>query len=542
MAASNDDQLRDMLMQRTNPGLRAHTQRVHRYNAAYDIWRANPPKNTRLPKWRAQIRVPYAQASVDSALVNIVAGQPLCIVHPRHPDDEQGAKAMQAVLDYYVAEDHMVEKQPLFAQQALVYGITIAKNHWYYRENAGGEATVDRPCFEPWNAYDAWWDPNGRDVDSCEYIVLGSWQSKEQLLKRAYDPETGRGYRNLDSLFAAGPPPNRPVSAQETFLGNVDTKRKDAFLVEEFWYDDKLIVIGNRSVVLQVMDNPYGFKPIVIAQTRPDLFELAGISEIDLIRDIQAALQTLQNMTIDSLHVTVHPMFTLRDTSGLDPNLAQLRPGGIVPVSDHDDFRPMPMPPLDQNVYQERQRLMGDMERVTGITPYVQGTADTGGDQTATTTTTLASAANQGLKFKAAQLHWRGYQRTFEQWGRMIQMFQTQPVWAKITGENGEPAWHAYGNGDIRGDFHYRLEGSEEALSKQTARQEALALLNTLTPYVQMGVVDAKTLIERVAQAFDVPNPESLFKQQPPPPPAAPGLPPGVLNVVRSARVASGRR
>jgi hypothetical protein len=173
------------------------------------------------------------------------------------------------------------------------------------------------------------------------------------------------------------------------------------------------------------------------------------------------------------------------------------------------------------------------MDTVTGITPYVTGQELNSADSTATTTTTLANAANQGLKFKAAQLHWKVFQRTFEQWGRMAQSKMTAPVFAKIAGDDGQMGWAGFGRQDIAGDFHYRLEGSEEAVSRQTERQEALALLNTLTPYAQMGVVDPKPLIERVAVAFNILNPEELFKPPPPGlPPAAPGLPPGVQTPV----------
>jgi hypothetical protein len=54
---------------------------------------------------------------IDTALVNIVSGQT--------PDHGQAApargracaKAMQNLLDYFVGEDHLVEKQPAFVQQ-----------------------------------------------------------------------------------------------------------------------------------------------------------------------------------------------------------------------------------------------------------------------------------------------------------------------------------------------------------------------------------------------------------------------------------------
>src|SRR5439155_14583043 len=118
------------------------------------------------------------------------SGRPKCLVHPRRPEDEMNAKKMQMAMDYFVVEDHLVEAQPTFVQQGLLYGITVAKNHWVYKEGtrksrqpqqhpltgetimvAGEERVVERdgPTFEPWNVYDCWWDPNARDVDSAKY-------------------------------------------------------------------------------------------------------------------------------------------------------------------------------------------------------------------------------------------------------------------------------------------------------------------------------------------------------------------------------------
>jgi hypothetical protein len=72
---------------------------------------------------------------------------------------------------------------------------------------------------------------------------------------------------------------------------------KDKFLIEEIWTDDQLVVIGNGQVLLRRQPNPYwhGKKPIVIAQTRPDLFEMVGVSETELVDDLQQALHTSEH-------------------------------------------------------------------------------------------------------------------------------------------------------------------------------------------------------------------------------------------------------
>jgi hypothetical protein len=85
---------------------------------------------------------------------------------------------MQLVLDYYIGEDHLVEKEPAFVQQALICGVTAAKNHWLYKKGSrpvrtytpDGEVTRmnvemqdlvfrDGPTFETWDMNRMFWAP-----------------------------------------------------------------------------------------------------------------------------------------------------------------------------------------------------------------------------------------------------------------------------------------------------------------------------------------------------------------------------------------------
>jgi hypothetical protein len=328
-------------LEQVRPGRREHDARLRRYDRSYDVYRATEPRAAGVMPWQSKLRVPFGMQVIDTALVNIVSGQPRVVVRPRRPDNELGAKAMQTVLDYYVGEDHLVEKQPVFVQQGLIYGVTAAKNQWVYRESdrttrvfhPGGppEGTpqrvhlVDRdgPTFQPWNIYHVFWEPGARDVDASGYVVLKSYLSKDDLLKERYNPDTGRGlYHNIDELLRSGQGEQPTSSAQARALGLGTDRYQDKFLIEEIWTDDRLVVIGNGQVLLRAQPNPYwhGRKPVVIAQTRPDLFEMVGIAETELVDDIQQAQWTLQNMVIDNLHLTVMRGITYREGGVTDPN------------------------------------------------------------------------------------------------------------------------------------------------------------------------------------------------------------------------------
>lgn len=546
-----DNDVVDLVMRLIKPGEDVFMGRKRRYDMSYDIYRASERRPRSLEPWQSKLRVPYAMQTIDTALVNINTGQPRVIVSPRHPDMALNAKAMQLAMDYYVQEDHLVEKQPLFAQQGLIFGVTGAKNHWLYQtrrrrqrtwlpptmaglppqEQMGQilEVVRDGPTFEPWNIYDLWWDGTARDVDSARYVVLRSWYSKEQLLQLQCNI-TGDHSRddcdgilhNIPLLLELGNTRTPDTTAQQRFLTGSGAKRtaspfRDLFEVLEVWTNDTVTVIGGRKVLLRNDPNPYwhGKKPIVIAQTRPDLFEMQGIPETELVDHLQQAQWTLQNMVMDNLHLTTMRGVTYRVGSVADPNSLQLRPRFKWPVQDHDDIQPFEIGEIGSDVYQERTRLLSDMQLVTGINPFISGSDVSSVDQnTATGVTALQEVASRLLRFKASMLQYKGYQRSFEMWGDMIQQFMTDTVAVQVTGIPGQQTFLNVGPSDVAGHFNYRLEGSEESLSRQQERGEAVALLNAFAPLAQLGFVNFKPLLEKIAMAYDFPDPQDLFMPQ----------------------------
>ncbi len=552
------DPLVKQTLERVRPGRHEHDQRLKRYDHSYDIWRGTRPRQSVREPWQSDLRPKYGMQVIDTALVNVVSGLPRVVVRPRRPQDEVAAKAMQAVLDYHVGEDHFVEKQPTFVQQGLIYGVTCAKVHWLYQtqQKTGrqwiphpynpGEFTPqmgvqeiivrDGPTFEPWDIYRCFWDPNARDVDTAGYVVLQTYVSPDDAKsnqctvdhKKNPDAPCNGIYHNVDQWLQAGQAKQPNQSAQNRVVGASSQRTKDMLLLEEVWTGNALLGIGNQQVLVRAQENPYwhGRKPIVVAQPRPDLFELQGIAETELVDDLQQGLWTVKNMRFDNWHLTVMRGLTYREGGVTDPNALQLRPRFKWAVTDHDDVKPFEVQPLPPEAYREEESLLGSLQLVTGINPYVSGSDLSTVDQnTATGVTALQDVASRLLRFKAAQIQYKGYQRTFEMWGDMVQQFMDQELFVKIAGPGGQDAWARVSPQDVVGHFHYVLQGSEESLSRQQERGEAIALLNAFAPLAATGMVNFGPILEKVAAAYDFPNPEALLNQPQPQAPAAPMMP-----------------
>ena len=107
----------------------------------------------------------------------------------------------------------------------------------------------------------------------------------------------------------------------------------------------------------------------------------------------------------------------------------------------------------------------------------------------------------------------------------MTKQYLRQPQAVRIEGREGRVTWQQLGPEDVNGDFDVRIEAGNEAASRAQERSDAVALLNAFAPYVQLGVVDPKLLIEKIGQAYGLADPEALLRA-PGPQTAAPA-PPG---------------
>jgi hypothetical protein len=539
-------QIVERALNETKPGEDEHKKRTRRFDHAYDIYRASEPRPKSLEEWQSQIRVPYGMQVIDTAMVNLANQKPRCLVLPRSPDDDDRADGFQHVFDYYAYRDHLAEKNPIVTQSALIYGITVGKNHWLYRESDkmrrvyvnGAPHTqmartvdYDGPSYEPWDVYDAWWDPAGRDIDSCAWVVLRSWPSKEDLIANSctvdgkHDAIDCDGlYHDIERLLALGATKSPSQTAQDRFLqGGV--QRKERFELLEVWRNDRLTVVGNRQVLLRDVPNPHwhAHKPVVVASTRPDLFKIQGIPETELIDHLQQALWTVQNMRMDNLHLTVMRGATYRESGVTDPTKLVIRPRALIPVTDHDDYQPIEFPPLPREAYEEEAQLLGRLQYVTGISPYVSGAnLETVDQSTATGVNLLTEVASRLLTFKARQVQLGIWQRTFEQWGSDIQQFMEKPLWVRIDGQGGERSWREVGPEETTGEYDFILQGSDEDLSRSKERSDAVSLLNAFAPLAQLGIINWPVLIEKVGRAFGIDNPQTLIQPAPQQPQAAP--------------------
>lgn len=551
----NPDDVVRLALNETAPGFQEHGLRTARFNRAYQVWRGTGTNTTLAANrraWDSRMRIKYGMQVVDQATVNVVQGTPKAVCSPRRPQDVGAAKAMEQILGYFSDLDHLAESEPVVVQQALVYGVSPAKNVWLYREkdvvrgwnpgtNRWEPGTVrvvqdDRPSLIPWDAYDCWWEPLAPNPDAAQYVVLREYPTKDELEQRRYNPDSKVGMlKNLDLLYTAGQARVQEQTAQNQLLGNPGQGLYEGrYEIWEIWRDNRLTIVGNRTVLLYDGPKPYWMpgKPVVIGNSRPDFLRIEGISETELIDDVQQALHTHENLVMENLKMTVMRGATVRETVP-DINQLVLRPNYLWPVTDHDDVHFQDPPPLPPEAYGQRSTLLGAMQYVTGITQFATGGAgiNQGVDPTATTSSIQSNAASKLLEFKARLIALRVYQRSYEQWKELTNQFLSTDMEVKLVGKQladnlkqGGDGWGTFGPQDIYGDYDVRVQAGEESLNRQQKRAEAVAVANALAPYVQLFPGLVKPIVEQIGLAYGWEDIDTVLAEaaQQAPPAAAP--------------------
>ena len=525
-AAAAAEAVVNRLENMTRPGVEEHNSRVRRFNRAYQVWRGpvSPQVRTGPNSWRSRLHVKYGMQIVDQASANLAEGIPSVRCLPRRPGDEGAAEALDNVLNYFADLDHLPEKELPVTQNALIYAVSAGKVDWCYAEE-DGRIVEDRPRFTPWDPYNIWWDPYADTVDSASYVCLRSYLTKTELEKLRYHPgegdEGGYGsYRNLDLLYESGDAPTPDQTQQNRLLQPPAGLLRDRFEIVETWWESpaglQCSVVGNRKVLLRDGPSPYKMrsKPVVISNSRPDLFRIEGIAETELIDDLQRALNEITQLRVDQMKMTVLRGATVRETT---PDIRQLvfRPGFLWPVQDHDDVKMVEPGSLPPEAYKEDEVLLGRMQYISGITPYISGSSAAGAvDQgTATGTTLLTQNASKLLQLKAQVIHNKTWQRVFEQWGELSRQFLGDGTAVRILGPKQEVSWKIYTREDINGSVDVKLEAGERSATVQQARAEIIQLLQTLAPFAAEGLVNLRPVLEKVAKLWGFLSPEELVPQ-----------------------------
>lgn len=507
----------------------------------YDLYRGVLDSATKA-MWQANIFVPYSFSTIETIVPRLVAGRPQIDVIPREEGDTDYARVQNYLIDYQWDQCDMDKLLPDIVRQMVIYGNSIVKIYWDKRvETVEEEIEIDpdfpelgsqkvevekttknQPVVEMVDLYDFFWDPKGFDIDSCGWVAHRTYRSYDYLLKM----QKQGLYKNVALLEKDK---NRPFKGETdkvtrtNALGTTDPQNysggsdKEANIeLIEYWEDNRVVTIANRSVVIRDDKNPFahGKKPFVrfIDQSVPK--EFCGIGELEPIETLQKELNDMRNQRMDNASLILNRMWLVANGAGVDEDELVSDVGGVIHTDKIEGVQPLYPPEIPNSSYREETLIKADIQQTTGITDYTKGVAsDALANETATGISMMQEAGNARIKLKMMNIE-MGIREIGKLFISLNKQFIDEETVIRILGE-GSPRWLLVKPDEIKDNFDLMVESAPRLLENDAiAKRQALELFQM---FANDPLIDQLELRRYILEAFNAKNIDKLLgKQQTP--------------------------
>jgi hypothetical protein len=557
VAVTNQPPILDQILREYGEARKYHDAFRQKVERGYKSYRGVLRKRSDAAKWTSKQHPPYVFQMVETLTANTINERTKFRVRPRPnlhdlasiDQRTDAAKSLEYLLRYQQDVDHYQESLRPFALQGAIAGLTVRKQYWKYAEATRTSRTVNQvPIYHPDNqtvighvpqygeeskvevvhdgptsevvdVRDFIWHEAARSVADAQWIIHRVWMTYGELEEMAH-----RGVYDLAAV--------EQLKESQSFMDDLSNREEELFsrrrtkdLIEvlERWTDERVVTVANKKVVLSDRPNPFwhGEKPFVICSSMPDLFSINGISDVEIVEQLQEMLWTVMNQRLDNLLLINNAIILLRSDID-DPEMFEFAPGAQWIVDDPAQvvmWTPNPMP-AEVSVAAENM-LKNDLQNISGGAPLMGGNTDSVDTSTATATSIFTSLAQKRMAAKKQHFA-HAEQRVAEQWIALDQQFLTDTQVVQIVGKGGSPDWITVKPEEINGRFNIEVDAGEDSFMRQEKRAEGGALVQqaaAIAPVMQAvgQPLNMKAFVEDWLSDYDKNDIEKYFAAAPQP-------------------------
>jgi hypothetical protein len=502
------------------------------------------------------MKVNLAFSTVNVIVPNISLNYPRIGVVARRPEDEDRAVISEQIMNYWWKHYNFHKSFQSVVKDSVIYGFGFAKVGWAYLEEEQmksreeitddfremlkqqKDATIrdpalkgelptaedvfnslektktvpieDRPFHTRISVHDIYVNPEAKTMDDLRWIAQRILTRKDMLSEDKRYSATARneaspGFVEVDGTEAIRDVETRYEASEWVVVWefyDIEKKEMSTFVdsSDKFLLAPRAIpyAYGHPYQMLRNYDVPDEFYP------KGDLEEIEDfVLEVSLTRS-----QMMQWRTkYASKYLVRDGAIDAADIS----KLTSRKDGQIIPVKDDnvdlgDVVRPVPINTLDSKLFDWSAQINRDVNEVSGVSEFARGTG-AGSTQTATEASLIQDAQNarSQSKLTAVENFISEVSRKLQQLG---QQFLTGEQYVRVAGKDAAALFVPYERDDISGEFDFAVEaGSTEPQNETFRRQQGIALMQTMMPFLEMQVIDPLKLAEHVMrEAFNVRN------------------------------------
>lgn len=465
----------------------------------------------------ANLFIPYTFSAIESVVPRLIstmfASRPFIGVLPVNEESVDKAKMHEKLLDYQLTQRiNTIELASMWIKEALMYGTSHIKPVWRYEiRNVKQKVPVtsilgvsmeskyqdteivayDDPHVEHIDIWDIYVDPDATNVDDAEYVVHRVFRTKEHIKRMAQNGI----YKNIEKIGNSFSPTSSDEIGSEERMSSIglskSPKQQDKIELLEYWTDERIIVVANRSAIIRNEPNPFwhGKKPFIRIVDHPVPHEYYGIGEIEPIEYLQYELNDTRNQRMDNVNLVLNRMWKVLRGADIVPEQLISRPGGFIEVDDMGDIEEIKFTDVTSSSYKEEEEIKRDIDRTVGVFDYARGET-TDRRETATTASILSNAANERFKLKVQLMEDMGLRRLGLMLIQLNQQFIDSERVIRVVGDDGVN-FEILSPEDIMGEFDIMPIGStvEPIINKETRVNQLISLYGVMkdSPHINQS-------------------------------------------------------
>lgn len=364
--------------------------------------------------------VPMTNSMVNTKVAALFNRAPSVNYIPNNHDQDADTAILNEVYQDFARKDNWVSKNKDMGRQGLITGNFCAYYTWIQDKNGGYVHKEIIPI------RDMIIDPNAKDPENWHYVGRRFFTNINDLKdEKTWDFEKEKyvpRYKNLDKIGSTSDDNETDKAKKEEVIGSIAPKDKESVEIIEIWTRKEVVVIANRSAIIEEKENPHyamektkfeirkkewEFNRIVTyEETGEDIGEFDeefdplsagllpfahdceykdislpyGTSDVDIIADQQELLNTITEIQVEAELIAVYPEKTI------DPKYASYidqlgqAPGKVYPLPQGAMVWNDP-PAIPTALFSERMNIKDEIREVSSTSQISKGV-------TATDTTT----------------------------------------------------------------------------------------------------------------------------------------------------------
>ena len=406
-----------------------------------------------------QTFVPMVNSAVNTIVAELFNSNPLVNYVPNHPDQEADTKVLNEIYADFALRDNWVQKNKVNGRQGLIAGNFCAFYEWIEDRDGGYVHKINIPI------RDMIIDLSSSSYEDWKYVGRRFFADKKPLEEETiYDFKTDsykKRYKNLDEVISGGKDEDDDKSKKDQMIGSIDNN-KDRVELIEIWTKKHVVVIANRSTIIEERENPHytlaksqqaqrkaeaqlkgeeiieddkveGLLPFAHGRIYADISLPYGDSDVDIIADQQELLNELTELNIEALLYTLYPEKTL------DPKFSEWiddmepAPGKIYPLPQGAMSWSNP-PVIPNGITQERLNIKDEIRESSAISRISKGASATG-STTATEIKNMLGQMDSRIQEKAQTLANEFFFQEAKIVLKLIQLYAPEQMWVRTLGD-----------------------------------------------------------------------------------------------------------